>query len=557
MAKDKDKEKDDKPEPEESTVADESEAPKSEASPKSKKAAKKGTTPPLYFNIVSHLGGLIAVLGSILIIISIGVHITSPTVNPYVGIFTYMVFPALLGTGVIIFLLGMRWEAGRRRKMHSLEDLPYPRIDLNDKRIRKIFGVSSVGGVLIATLISWASYQGFHFTESVYFCGQLCHVPMQPEFTAYQDSPHARVRCVDCHVGEGASWYVRSKLSGLRQVIAVMTGKYQRPIPTPIAHLRPARETCETCHWPEKFFGATLIQLPHFRYTEGNEAEQITLTLKTGGGSRAHGESQGIHWHMVVSNTVTYAPADEKLQIIPWAKVKHADGSETVYVSKKTKLTPAEIDKLPRRTMDCMDCHNRPAHNFPNPDGGVDEALLKGRIPTDLPWIKKITVEALFRDYPDANAAHDGIRAYITDFYKNKYPEVLEKRKADVDKTIEVCNSIYDRGVFPAMGVNWSTYPRNIGHRYWAGCFRCHDGKHMSADGKVLPSDCNSTCHTTPRRGAVTALGKVDPEAHEDWHPWRMPKEHLDIEGHDTVMCNQCHDSGKRPSKECNDCHEK
>jgi len=528
-----------------------------EKKPASKRASKASGGRPLYYNIVSHLGGLVVVLGAILIVISMGVHITNPTVNPYVGIFTYMVFPTLVGIGGTIFLLGMRWEAGRRKKLESLETLPYPRIDLNEKRQRRILAYSSVGGVLVVTLISWASYQGFHLTESVYFCGQLCHAAMEPEFTAYQDSAHARVRCVDCHVGEGASWYVRSKLSGMRQVIAVMTGDFQRPVPTPIAHLRPARETCEHCHWPEKFFGATLLQLPHFRYNAENEAEQITLTLKTGGGSRAHGESQGIHWHMLVSNSVTYATGDPKLQDIPWTKVKHADGTETVYVSKTTKLDAAALDQLPRRTMDCMDCHNRPAHVFPVPDSGVDEALLKGRIPKDLPWVKKVTVEALFRDYAGKQAAHDGIRAYIEEFYKAQHPKVFETRKKDIDTTVEVAISIRDRGVFPDMKVDWQTYPANIGHRYWPGCFRCHDGKHVSADGKVLANDCGSTCHSTPQRGAVTALGKVDPQAHEDWHPWQMPKEHLDIQGHDVVLCHQCHKAGQRPSKECDDCHEK
>lgn len=545
------------PTPPPSSKPESAEPPVSE-SPRSKgPASKTPVRPPLYFNIVSHLGGLIVVLAAILIAISMVMELRSGAPNPYVGIFTYMVFPGVLGFGVVLFLLGMRWEAGRRRKVESLQDLPYPKIDLNDRRQRKIFAYSTVGGVLVATLVVWASYQGFHFTESVYFCGQMCHVPMKPEFVAYSDSAHARVPCVSCHVGEGASWYVRSKLSGVRQVLAVASGKYQRPIPTPIAHLRPARETCERCHWPEKFFGATLLQLPHFRYNEENEPEQISLTLKTGGGALAHGQSQGIHWHMVVSNKVTYVAADEKLQVIPWTKVRHADGSETTYTAKKTKLSQAAIDALPHRTMDCMDCHNRPAHDFPTPDSGVDEALLKGRIPADLPWIKKASVEALFRVYPDRQSAHDGIRSYILDFYKKQKPEVLEKRGKDVDTAIDVSQKLFDRGVFPEMKVDWQTYPKNLGHRYWAGCFRCHDGKHVSPEGKVLAHDCESTCHTKPVRGAPTALGQVDPKAHEDWHPWQMPKEHLDVQGHDTVMCHQCHNAGQRPSRECNDCHEK
>ena len=279
--------------------------------------------------------------------------------------------------------------------------------------------------------------------------------------------------------------------------------------------------------------------------------------MKTGGGSKQHGRSQGIHWHMLVSNDISYAAADPKLQVIPWVRVKHPDGSETVYRDRNTKLTKQEIEKLPRRTMDCMDCHNRPAHNFPSPDSGIDEAMLKGRIPTDLPFVKKVTVEALFRDYGDSDSAHAGIRSYISDFYKKNHPDVATKRKKDIEKTIEVATSVWDRGVFPKMNVDWRTYPVNIGHRYWPGCFRCHDGEHVADDGRVLSHDCGSTCHTMPKRGGLVPLGQVDPAAQEDWHPWRMPEEHLDIDGHDIVLCHQCHMAGQRPSKECEDCHEK
>jgi hypothetical protein len=260
---------------------------------------------------------------------------------------------------------------------------------------------------------------------------------------------------------------------------------------------------------------------------------------------------------MVVDNTITFAAVDKKLQVIPWVKVRHSDGSEKVYVATDTKLASAGIAKLPRHRMDCMDCHNRPAHNFPTPDSGVDQALLRGQIAKDLPWIKKVAVEALFREYDDQETASAGIREYIHDFYAKQYPKVLQDRGKDVDTAIEVAISIYDRGVFPKMKVDWRTYPVNIGHRYWPGCFRCHDGKHVAADGTVLSHSCDNTCHTQPQRGPVTPLGVQAGDAFPDWHPWQMPKEHLDIKGHDTVLCYQCHASGKRPSRECKDCHEK
>jgi hypothetical protein len=512
---------------------------------------------PLYINAISHVGFLIVVASATMMLFSLLANLTLERLNPYVGIFTYLIAPGIVLFGVILILAGMRWEAGRRRKREALGQLPYPAIDLNDRRTRRIFGYSVVGGSLVATILAFAGYQGFLFTESVGFCGQTCHVPMTPEFTAHQDSAHARVPCVDCHVGEGASWYVRSKLSGAHQMLAVLFDSYQRPIPTPIKDLRPARETCEHCHWPEKFFGAKLLQLPHFRYDENNTPEQVSLTLKTGGGSKAHGKSTGIHWHMLIDNSVTFAADDEKLQSIPWVRVKRSDGSEATYVSKSTKLSKSQLAALPRRTMDCMDCHNRPAHGFPTPDSGIDQALLRGQISSSLPFIKKLSVEAMAKNYRNRDDAHHAIRATITGFYRSKYPDVLAKRKQDVERAIRVATSIYDRGVFHEMNVSWKTYPSNIGHRYWAGCFRCHDGQHVSSDGKVLSRDCNSTCHSQPQRGTRTDLGVHDPGAGDDWHPWEMPAEHIDIQGHDVVLCHQCHSAGQRPSKECKDCHEK
>jgi nitrate/TMAO reductase-like tetraheme cytochrome c subunit len=512
---------------------------------------------PLYYNLISHIGALVVILGAVLILLSLLAHVGSGGSNPYVGIFTYVIFPTFVGVGLLLILIGMRWEAGRRRRAEALKVLPYPRIDLNDRRQRIIFLYTIVGGTVLSALLIWASYQGFHYTESVKFCGTICHVQMQPEFTAYQDSPHARVPCVACHVGEGASWYVKSKLSGVRQLYAVLTHSYETPIPTPIAHLRPARETCERCHWPKKFSGAVLLQLPHFRYDEANDGEQISLVLKIGGGNPAHGNGEGIHWHMVVANTVTFAATDKQLQHIPWVKVRHADGSVETYVDQDSKLSAAQMAKLPRHTLDCMDCHNRPAHDFTNPDSGVDRALLGGQIPTSLPWIKKLAVEALFRNYAGTDEAHAGIRAYVLNFYESQYPSLLQQRAADIDKTVEVLDGIYDRGVFPKMHVDWRTYPNNLGHRDWPGCFRCHDGRHVSKDGKVLPHDCNSTCHTQPLRGKLQPLGQAVQDPYPDWHPWKMPKEHLDIKGHDKVMCFQCHASGQRPGHECKDCHEK
>ncbi|MGC8763550.1 MAG: cytochrome c3 family protein, partial [Acidobacteriota bacterium] len=279
-----------------------------------------------------------------------------------------MVFPAFLTAGALIFLYGMRRESLRRRREGAPEEPPYPRLDLNDPRQRRRFTRWMVGGFLGAVLLGFVAYNAFLFTESVTFCGKVCHTVMEPEYTAYLHSPHARVRCVECHVGSGASWYVKSKMSGARQVLAVIFHTYEKPIPVPVKNLRPARETCEECHWPAKFYGAQLLQIPHFRYDEANTAEQVSLVLKTGGGDPRLGAQAGIHWHMILANTVSFATEDEKLQTIPYVHVRRHDGTEETYTADGAEFPPEKLASMIRRSMDCMDCHNRPTHIYPAPE---------------------------------------------------------------------------------------------------------------------------------------------------------------------------------------------
>jgi hypothetical protein len=382
------------------------------------------------------------------------------------------------------------------------------------------------------------------------FCGKMCHV-MKPEHTAYLNSSHARVRCVECHVGEGAGWYVHSKLSGARQLFAVVFKTYERPIPTPVENLRPAKETCQHCHWPEKFVQAQLYQRPHFRYDEANTPEQITLLVKTGGGGENGG---GIHWHMFIENKVTYVAEDRHLQEIPWVQVKHRDGRVVEYFRKDHKVTKEQVAGMRQHEMDCMDCHNRPAHGFEPPDLAVDRAMVAGKLPRSLPFVKATAVDSLSREYATAELAHQGIAREFREFYTQKYPQVAAVRGGDIDKGVETLLGIYDRNVFPEMKVSWSTYPSNIGHRYWPGCFRCHDGKHVSADGQVISANCN-VCHSEAKRGKQSGMGETLVTAERDWHPWDIPEKHLAIPKHSEILCSSCHLAGRRPKTECKDCH--
>ncbi|HSR14039.1 MAG TPA: NapC/NirT family cytochrome c, partial [Thermodesulfobacteriota bacterium] len=377
---------------------------------------KKPPLRQLYRNAVSYFGAILSAVSILLILILLAFMFTTAPA-PYIGIFVYLVFPAFLILGLIIFFLGMWMEARRRRRFGAPDGVALPVFDLNNARHRKSLAVALVAGGVLAFLVAFSGYKTYLFTDSVDFCGKICHTVMKPEFTAYLNGPHARVPCVDCHVGPGVEWYFRSKIAGVPQVFGVLFESYPRPIPVPIKNLRPARDTCEHCHWPEKFYGAQLVQIPYFDHDEKNTAEQISFLMKTGGGSVQLGENAGIHWHMILSNRIFFRSIDPEAQRIPWVRMVLGDGSETIFRDRGIQITEQELNKLPMRMVDCIDCHNRPAHNFAAPDVLVDRNLAGGNISPKLPWIKKISTLALVRKYPDPKKAHAEIRNTIESFY--------------------------------------------------------------------------------------------------------------------------------------------
>jgi len=501
----------------------------------------------LYHNRMSFLGGLVMAVGLVLVVASLGMLLSFGGASPYIGILTYLVFPAIVNLGLLLVLLGM-WRESRRRLKGVTEEPPYPRIDLNDPRHRRtalwVLPALAAGGLLLA----FVAYNGFLFTESVTFCGRLCHQVMQPEYASYLHSPHANVKCVECHVGPGAGWFVRSKLSGVHQVFAVLFDTYHRPIQTPIENLRPARETCEHCHWPKKFFGSQLLENAHFSYDRDSSAEQISFAVKTGGGGEGLGQGSGIHWHMIVSVQVEYAAADRERQVIPWFKVTRPDGTSEVYRDKQSKLSDEELAALPVRVMDCMDCHNRPTHIYGALDKVVDQALLGNRLPRDLPWIKREAVEALRQEYTSHEEAAEQIPEHVRAFYQEREPDLLRDAPEQVDAAAATIVDIYREHVFPAMKVSWGTYTNNIGHRNWPGCFRCHNDRHVSSSGKTLTREC-STCHTTPLRSPLTPLSDTLPSGTTEWH--RMPL----LGGHADLLCDTCHSAGHGEPPTCAECH--
>jgi len=466
--------------------------------------------------------------------------------NPYLGILIYMIYPGLLMLGLIFVPVGALWERWRRAKGGEVP--LYPRIDLNISRTRTIFAFVVLLSIVLLGVISTLSYQAYHFTESVAFCGELCHSVMEPEAVAYRQSPHARVTCAECHVGSGAGWYVRSKLAGVYQIYSVLFQKFPRPIATPVHSLRPAQETCEQCHWPEKFFGAQLKVITRFAHDEKNSVRQVRSLLRIGGGSPTTGITAGIHWHMNIANEVWYGATDPQRQKIPWVRIKDNQGRITEYFDRSVSLTPEQTKKIELRRMDCIDCHNRPSHIFRDPDGAMDLALLTGLIDSTLPYIKRESVRALTQIYPDKEKAREGIATSIDSFYVKQYPKIHKTRRKAIKKAIAEVQKIYQTNIFPEMKVDWRTHPDNIGHTLYPGCFRCHEGNHASREGKVLGKDCQ-LCHTIIGQETTVPKPTEVAVAEKFNHPWPLLGKHAQL------SCNQCHWRGRGLTPECTTCH--
>ena len=450
-------------------------------------------------NLVSLLGIVITTISAIVMLVLFLLETFGSLSNPYVGIITYLILPLFFLTGLILIPIGIRRvQMMRMRLKASGESVPelltYPRWDFNDVRVRRTALFIIFASVANVIILSISTYQGVHYMESVEFCGTVCHTVMKPEFTTHQFSPHSRVSCTGCHIGPGASWFVKSKLSGVRQVFAVALNTYHKPIATPVANLRPARDTCEQCHWPEKFHDDRSRIIRKYSDDEKNTPLTTALVLKVGGVQDRAGRGRGIHWwHMDPVNKVSYV-ADEKRETMYWVEHRNGKGEATEYSLADSKSTPQDLAKRERRVMDCVDCHNRPTHIYRLPDESVDKAITDLEVDRSLPFIKKKSVELLKTSYSSEAEAHRGIESGLKDFYQKQYPAISSANSRQIISAAKALQSIYSRNVFPEMNVTWGAYPNNLGHQDFPGCYRCHDDNHKSKDGKTITQDCSS-CH--------------------------------------------------------------
>jgi hypothetical protein len=457
-------------------------------------------------NRLSQVGVMLATASAITLVTFFTTSFFGVTLSPYVGVLAVLILPAIFLLGLFLVPLGI-WARLRREVRAGTLPPEYPAIDLRRPQTREaLWFVVVMSGFNVALFLA-ATYRAVSYMDSVDFCGRTCHTVMQPEFVSHEAAAHARVPCVACHIGPGAAWFIRSKLSGSYQVLAVAFDFYPRPIPVPIENLRPSDDTCEHCHWPERFIGDRLLVKTHFSDDEHPAETKTVLMMHTGGVDRLTGHAVGSHGvHLQPGAEIRYWPSDAGRQRIPYVRYRKPNGEIIEYVvSERGKPAPPAPDRELLRPMDCLDCHNRPTHRFQQPGAAVDATLAAGVLDRSLPFVKKVAVEALQANYGSHEEAVSGIRAHLLDFYRTRYQTVFAERRGAIDAAAETLTAIYARNVFPAMRVGWGTYADNLGHQDFPGCFRCHDGEHTSADGRSIPADCE-TCH------ALLAVDDPDPE---------------------------------------------
>lgn len=439
-------------------------------------------------NPISLTGAAIATAMAVVFLALLALDLGGQVHNPYFGLLLFVAVPAAFIFGLLLIPIGIRIQRNKVRAGGAPAD--WPVIDLRLPRTRTVIFTVALLTFVNVIIVSLAAVGAMHHMESAEFCGQTCHTTMEPEWKAYQVSPHAEVACVACHVGDGAKALVESKVAGTRQLWHVMTNRVQMPVETPVRSMRPARDTCQTCHWAEKNHGDKLKMIREYADDEASSETVTTMQVHVGGGRAELNAGSGIHWHMNINNKVEFISTDNARQTIPYVKFTDSKGNVKEYTVDGT--TPDQLAKGEHRTMDCMDCHNRPAHTFePSVERAVDNAIANGHLPKSLPFTRREAIAALKDDYPSGDAAKSGIDARLRKFYAAQSSDPV------LPATISAVQEIYGRNVFPAMKVAWGTYPNNIGHTFFNGCFRCHDDNHKSKDGAVIKQDCE-TCHAMP-----------------------------------------------------------
>jgi nitrate/TMAO reductase-like tetraheme cytochrome c subunit len=467
-------------------------------------------------NWIVALGVALTTASFLLFIIFLLLSLAGAITNAYVGLLIYLTLPTCFVLGILLIPIG--WFLHKSSSGKTTDELLAERFDPEEVKPR-FYGSSVVGMILLLTAINLVFFGGasmtmLRFMDQANFCGTACHV-MNPEWTAYQESPHARVACVDCHVGERTEAVVQSKFSGMRQIAQLAMDSYTRPIPTPVHQLRPSRETCENCHWAAKKHGRRLKLITHYQRDEASTPRYTTLNIKIGSND---GGRKVIHWHASKDDLVRYASVDDKREEIIWVEAMQEDGAYKRYTNRTlvSKITDDEIV----RSMDCVDCHNRVTHVYEDPSEGIDRRIAETMLDRSLPYLKREALAAVTRDYPDRRAAMEGIERRLHFFYRRNYPDLATAKRVEIDNAVSTLQAFYLRNIHPEMSVTWNSYPDQLGHpAREKGCFRCHNENIVDEAGRPIEDEC-TLCHSIiandspdPFRFQMTVQESGDPDA--------------------------------------------
>ncbi len=501
-------------------------------------AAGRGRPAPerrsVYRHPLAAVGGAMVVAGVLVFLVLFAIDLTSGAQNPYRALVTFIGLPAFIILGALLFLLALRIQVVRARKRGEKVRFSL-RVEPSDPRYMRNLWLFVGLLVILLGVVAFTGFKAYQSTESVAFCGETCHTVMEPQAVTYQNSPHARVACAECHIGPGASFWVKSKVDGLRQVWKTITNSFDRPVATPIRNLRPAQETCEECHWPEQFYGQKLVNRSYFRTDEANSPWTVSLLVNVGGGNPRTGVPEGIHWHMIVGNQVEYIANDFARQEIAWVRRTDSEGNVTVYADPNDPVDP-EADGVEVRRFDCIDCHNRPSHRFLPPATSLNLALSQGTISAGLPFVRQQGLDLLMADYATREEANAWIPEGLRDYYRVNYGDRYDELAGAIEQASTTLLGIYNANFFPEMRTDYRVRTNNLSHFVNDGCFRCHFSDLQDEAGTRIASTCTS-CHAIVAQGPSADVNELDSDI--AGLPFIHPAEIGDV--WQTVSCTQCH----------------
>jgi hypothetical protein len=490
----------------------------------------------LFRHPLAAVGGALFIAGGFFFVILLLLDLTGGTENPYRALVTFVLAPAIVTLGLALFLVSVWLQVRAARKKGEKVKFRLSIEPTDPGYIKNLWLFLGLCAALIF-IVGYSGTRAFEATDSVTFCGETCHTVMEPQNVTYHHSPHARVKCVDCHIGPGASFWVKSKVDGLRQVWATALDSYSRPIETPVTNLRPAQETCEECHWPEQFYGTKILNRTYYRSDEDNSPWTIHLLMKIGGGNPRAQLQEGIHWHMLTANTVDYIAADEKRQVISWVQVTDGEGRVTTYHNEDVD-DPPDLDGpgVEVRRFDCMDCHNRPSHIFLPPALALNLALRARTISPELPYVRRIGLDLLNAEYAVREEAEEAIRNGLKVYYDEKHPELADSKRAEIQKATETLLTIYHDNFFPEMKTDYRARETHLSHFVNDGCFRCHNESMVNDEGEHLAYECR-TCHLIVAQGPSESIDDLEMNLAglEFKHPEEIDEMWRDMK------CTECH----------------